>query len=383
MESKEQRSALAGILVSRFAYSINWYTTAAPAIYLIARAYGEPLALDGLIASFFFLAVAIFQLPAGAIARIIGSKRTAFTGLMLLSIFSIASPFAPNFEVLLLFRFIAGAGAALYFGPAVGVLSHFFVSGERTGVIGLYNASFQLGAGATLLIWPYLDVKIGWQSAVILGGVICLASALLMRSSVKLKFEGHERSRGSLLQVLRNRKIWFVALGFVGCWGTETAASQYMVQYSEQVLHLHPLYAGLLSSLILFLGIPGGAAAARLERRSGMRRALIATTVAFSLSLLLFTLNTVVAAVAGSMLAGALFTSAVTLTYSLPAKLPEVEPASIPLAVSLVNFLQVLGGFWVPTLFGFMVYRYGFTLTWIAMALISIVFLPFYLTLKI
>lgn len=374
--SRQQRSVLTGILYSRFAYSINWYTTAAPALYLIAVHYHQEVALDGLISSVFLLAVALFQLPAGWLSRRYGARNVAVAGLLALSALSIATPFAPLFAILLLFRFMAGAGAALYFGPAVGILSHYFSSDRRTGVIGLYNASFQLGAGATLLLWPYLDAQIGWQSAVIIGGLICLSSVPLLRH--KDTATRSPAAPGGIGRVIRNRKIWFIALGFVGCWGAVTAASQYMVQYSEEVLKLSPLHAGMLSSLILLTGIPGGAAAARLEKYRGLRTALVATTVLFALSMLLFTLNSLAAAIAGTALSGALFTAGVTLTYALPAKLPEIEAESIPLAVSLVNFLQVLGGFWVPALFGFLIYRVGFTYTWITMAAISLAFLPFF-----
>ncbi|MEM3851389.1 MAG: MFS transporter [Methanomassiliicoccales archaeon] len=383
-----RRMVLYSILSSRLTYAVNWYTTASPALGLIAVAYHQPLAYDGLIASIFLLSVGVFQLPAGALSAHFGSKQISIAGLLILSLFNIFTPASPNYVILLFFRFIAGLGAALFFAPAIGVLSAFFSREERTGVIGLYNASFQLGAGATLFFWPFIDTKFGWQTGVIAGGALCLATAIVMLYSVDMRHATEQQTRrinlSAMTQVLRSGTVWMVSLGFVGVWGAVTAASQYLEQFGSSVLKLSPLLAGLLASLILFSGIAGGVLTGALEKRTAnMRRLLIATVVAFALSMLLFEISNIVSVALAAILTGALFTSGVSLTYALPAKLSSVSIENIPLAVSLVNSIQVLGGFWVPTLFGYMQANFGYPVTWASMAAISLAFLPFYVIMKI
>jgi len=380
-------SVFRAVMSSRFTYAINWYTVS-PALYLITVYYHAPVYLEGFIASFFFLAVGLFQLPAGVFSSRFGSKETSIGGLLLLSVCSIATPFAPSFVILLLLRFMAGIGAAFFFAPAIGLLSSFFRKEERTQVIGIYNASFQLGAGTAVLIWPYLISRTDWQTGVILGGLLSLITCAYSYFGIDMRKASENSQRSVSLkevrEVILNRKVWMIALGFVGIWGVYSAATQFMVIYSKNYLEAGSVTAGILSSLILFVGIPGGYISGPLSRLlPDGRKILLGVVILFSLSLLLFTLKSMIAAIAGSLLLGMLFTAGVTVTYALPAQMKEISFKNIPLAVSLVNSVQVLGGFWVPALYGYVAVTAGYAAAWLSMLPVALLFIPFYLALKI
>ncbi len=377
---------LLSVLSSRFTYSINWYTTATPALSLIALHYGVSKAFSGLIVSMFFLSVGIFQLPAGALSSKYGSKRVALDGLLILSVSSIATPFAPNFPVLLLFRFCAGIGAALFFSPAIGILSSFYTKERRTGVMGLYNAAFSLGAGIALLLWPAIVSSAGWQTGVILGGALSLAAYICSHFTIDMGKAVESASVGVTLseiaQVFRNRQVWLISLGLVGVWGAYNAIPQFMYNYSIQYLGLNQssFLPGALASIILFGGLIGGVISGPLHRNIANARALLLIIVGlFALSLPLFMIRSTLTAFAGSVALGVLFTAGVTLTYALPAHMSAIGLKNIPLAISLVNSIQILGGFWVATLFGFVQFHFGYEWAFPAMMVVSLAFLPFYI----
>ncbi len=385
-ESKgNSRAVLASILSSRFTYALNWYTTA-PALLLIVGAYGVGKSYSGLITSSFLLAVGLFQIPSGILSSRYGSKPVAMDGLLILSLFSMATPFAPDFAVLLIFRFLAGMGAAMFFAPAIGILSSFYRAGERTGVIGYYNAAFQLGAGFAILFWPLLIKYTGWGDGLIIGGALCLATYAISMLTVKMDGAAENAATGvtihEIVSVLRNRQIWVISIGFIGVWGAFTAASSYLYIYSESYLRVDTILASALSSLILFVGLIGGGIAGPLHRNiKSARTLLMMISAAFTASLFLFLIDNVVAATIGSLLLGVLFTAGVSLTYALPAHMHSIGLKNIPLAVSLVNGIQVMCGFWVPSAFGAIAFGYGFHEAWEAMILISIAFVPLYLAL--
>ena len=378
-------AVLTSILSSRIAYALNWYTTA-PALVTIALAYGVSSTLSGLITSSFLLAVGIFQIPAGVLSSRFGAKQTAMNGLLVLSVFSIATPFAPSYLILLLFRFISGAGAALFFSPAVGILSSFFSREKRTHVIGYYNAAFDLGAGVAILFWPYIIKFTDWQIGVIAGGAIALATYFASMYTIRMEDAIENVSAGvtpaEIAAVLKNRNVWFIALGFVGVWGAYTATSSYLYIYSVDYLKIDTFGASILSSLILFIGLIGGVLSGPLHRNmKNARKLLVVSVIAFTLSMLFFLSGSVIGAVAGSILTGILFTAGVSITYALPAHMPSIGLKNIPLAVSLVNGIQVIGGFWVPFVYSAIAFSYGFEYAWLSMVIISVAFLPFYLLL--
>lgn len=388
-DGSKASGVLPSIMSSRFTYAINWYTTATPALSLIAAQYAVPKDLSGLIVSFFFLSVGIFQLPAGALSSRFGSKKVALSGLLLLSLSSIATPFAPDFAVLLAFRFAAGTGSALFFSPAIGVLSSFFRKERRTGVIGLYNASFSVGAGIALLVWPTIIHFAGWQTGVILGGVLSLAACIYSYFAIDMEKAIENPAAGmaphELLTVFRNRQVWIISLGLVGMWGVYNAVPQFMYSYATQFLGLSTssLLPGALASIILFVGLFGGIISGPLHRHmSNARSLLVVIVLLFTISLPLFMIRSVPSAIAGSIAIGILFTAGVTITYALPAHMSTINLKNLPLAISLVNSIQVLGGFWVATLFGFVQFHAGFYWAFPAMMVVAIAFLPFYLAMS-
>src|SRR3990172_1600613 len=126
---------LASVLGSRAVYTINWFSIS-PALPFIAKDFGVDLPSLGVLTSSFLLGAGIFQVPAGVLSARWGPKNTSQLGMLLLSLSGIGEGISPNFTALLLSRFLLGVGAALFFSPAIGVLTPLFKEEEEGFVLG-------------------------------------------------------------------------------------------------------------------------------------------------------------------------------------------------------------------------------------------------------
>ncbi|HEX9430756.1 MAG TPA: MFS transporter, partial [Candidatus Bathyarchaeia archaeon] len=143
---------LSSVLTSRVIYTINWFNIS-PALFLIGVEFGVDLPSLGILTASFLAGAGIFQIPAGIASASWGPKNTSQLGMLLLSLSGIGEGLSPNFPVLIVFRFLLGVGAALFFAPAIGILTPLFKTEEEGLVLGLYNSCFNIGGGLGLFVW--------------------------------------------------------------------------------------------------------------------------------------------------------------------------------------------------------------------------------------
>src|SRR6058998_912137 len=169
---------LGSVLTSRVIYTINWFNIAPllGATGLIAVALNVDLPSQGLLESSFLLGAGIFQIPAGILSARWGPKNASQLGMLVLSLSGIGEGLSPNYLVLYISRLLLGLGAALFFAPAIGVLTPLFKPEEEGFVLGLYNAMFNVGGGLGLFAWGFLFEVWNWRLGLILGGLIGIIS---------------------------------------------------------------------------------------------------------------------------------------------------------------------------------------------------------------
>src|SRR5947199_10157460 len=137
---------LSSVLTSRVIYTINWFNIS-PALFLIGVEFGVDLPSLGILTASFLAGAGIFQIPAGIASARWGPKNTSQLGMLLLSLSGIGEGLSPNFPVLIVFRFLLGVGAALFFSPAFGICTSLFKTVEGGMVPGLYNTCVDTGRG--------------------------------------------------------------------------------------------------------------------------------------------------------------------------------------------------------------------------------------------
>lgn len=116
-----------------------------PILPLFAKTFGVGAALAGLSISIFGAARLVTNLPAGFVSDRFGRRILLVGGPVVVTVSSILSGLSPNFWMLVLFRFIAGAGSAMYMTGAMVLLADITTPGNRGRVMSIYQGSILLG----------------------------------------------------------------------------------------------------------------------------------------------------------------------------------------------------------------------------------------------
>ena len=116
-----------------------------PILPLFAKTFGVGAALAGLSVSIFGAARLVTNLPAGFLSDRFGRRVLLVGGPVIVTVSSILSGLAPTFWMLIVFRFIAGVGSAMYMTGAMVLLADITSPGNRGRVMSIYQGSILLG----------------------------------------------------------------------------------------------------------------------------------------------------------------------------------------------------------------------------------------------
>ncbi|KAG8164506.1 hypothetical protein KVR01_006424 [Diaporthe batatas] len=151
-----------------------------------------------------------FLLLAGVLSDRYGRKMIFCSGMAALSAWTLADGLAPSFISLAIFRALQGIGAAMTVPSAVGIISNYFVSGDRTLALTIFGASGAVGFCLGLVFGGFLTSSLGWRYifylAVVFTGAIGLLGAFVLprdrmegQARPKLDFAGAGLSTAGLI----------------------------------------------------------------------------------------------------------------------------------------------------------------------------------------
>lgn len=147
----------------------------------------------GLVEMIYILGVALFLLPVGRFADIHGRRKMFISGIILITVATLALALAPTIESLILFRWFQGIGASMITSSSFAILISVYPQEQRGKALGIVVSAVYLGisAGPTLagLMISYLDWRWIFYSA------IPVELAALVFTLTRLKGEWAE-SRG-------------------------------------------------------------------------------------------------------------------------------------------------------------------------------------------
>jgi MFS family permease len=363
-------------------YAFNWYNVGA-VLPLIGSALGATTPELGVVLGAFLAGAGVFQLPAGLAAMRWGNRTVSIAALVLMGAFSLASAFSPNWMVLAALRFGAGAGAAFFFAPALGLVTSYYPVGSRGPVIGIYNAGFSLGSGVGLFAGAFLGAALGWSWALAIGGIGLLAAAaiaplVLPRTEVARAFRSVRALWMASRPVLRSRDLWALALSYIGLWTVFYVAAQYFVQYAHEV---HPSWslgvAAGLPTLMIAVEIVGAPLGGWLgERRVDMRWILGGFGAIAAAEIFLIPYASLAELVPLFVLLG--FVAGVTFAvlYLLPTYLPETSAEGLSLGLALMNAIQIFAGSGLAVAFAFIATYAGYADAWFFAGAVGLGTLP-------
>ena len=380
---RERRAAAVMLVVARVVYAFSWYNVGA-VLPLIEKGLNANTGQLGIVLGAFLVGAGIFQVPAGFIALRWGYRTTSIFALLLMGSFCLASAASPDWPVLAVLRFGAGAGAAFFFAPALGLVSSYYPVGSRGPMIGVYNAGFAIGATLGLFVGALVGAAQGWAWALAYGGVALLIMAVgaaltlprLPRDDVPATWRATWTAGRP---TLTSRNLWGLALGMSGMWASFYIAAGYFVQFAHTV---HPgwpvvVAAGIPATLLLAEGFGGPIGGWMAERGSDKRRILVLWALAGGAGLAAVPFVPLDALWPLFIFLGFAVGVLFAVQYLIPTYLPEVYGNNTALAIGFLNSVQLFFGSLFAVVFGVMVGVVGYTTGWVFAGAVLVGFLPF------
>jgi EmrB/QacA subfamily drug resistance transporter len=132
------------------------------------------------VATGYLLAAAVFLVPFGRLADIVGRKKIFVAGIITYSSSTVLSAVAPSMGALIAFRVIEGTGAAMIFGTGIAILTSVIPPGKRGRALGLNTAATYLGLSLGPVFGGFLIHDFGWRSVFLVNIPICVLIVYLV-----------------------------------------------------------------------------------------------------------------------------------------------------------------------------------------------------------
>jgi MFS family permease len=162
----------------------------APLFPLISTDLGISNVELGLLVSVFFVASAGFQTPSGFLVDRIGARPVLIGGLGMMSVAVTLYGFAPNYQIMLVLMFVAGAGNSV-FHPADYSLLNDAVNPKLIGrAYGVHSIGGHGGFAMAPLVMATLGIWLGWRDALMVAGLSGIVVAIILFALGKDFFQG-------------------------------------------------------------------------------------------------------------------------------------------------------------------------------------------------
>jgi len=137
----------------------------------------------GWVATSYMLAAAVFLVPFGRLADIVGRRKIFTCGVILYTAASLLSALAVSGPMLIAVRVLQGWGGSMIFGTATAILTSAYPPGERGAALGINTAAVYTGLSLGPVLGGILTQTFGWRSIFLLHaglGALLIALVLLL-----------------------------------------------------------------------------------------------------------------------------------------------------------------------------------------------------------
>ncbi|MFZ5651899.1 MAG: MFS transporter [Bacillota bacterium] len=134
------------------------------AIPAIGKDFGSSAILLSWVVTGYLLASAVFLVPFGRLADIIGRKKIFLAGMLFFSLSSLFCGLSRSVEWLIFFRILQGVGGAMIFGTGMAILTSVYPPQERGRVLGITVATVYAGLSMGPVLGGLMTHNLGWQS---------------------------------------------------------------------------------------------------------------------------------------------------------------------------------------------------------------------------
>jgi EmrB/QacA subfamily drug resistance transporter len=186
VDEREKKIILLVASLSSFLvpYTGSSITVALPA--MASQFHADAVTL-GWITSAYIIAAAVFIVPFGRYADIVGRKKIFLIGLLVFTFASLLCALAPSENLLIAARFLQGIGGAMLFSTSLAIVTQVFGPGERGAAIGITIATVYAGLSIGPFLGGMLTDHFGWPAIFLVNVPLGLLTLALT-----LKYVGHE-----------------------------------------------------------------------------------------------------------------------------------------------------------------------------------------------
>jgi ACDE family multidrug resistance protein len=261
-----------------------------PALPKIALKLSVPDEKIGLVFTIFAIPSLILTPIFGFLADIIGRKRVLIPSIFVFSLAGFACFFAPDFNTLLIFRFIQGCGASSLGAMNVTLIGDLFDGPERTKIMGFNNGVLSIGTALFPILGGSL-ARIDWNFPFLLP-LIGIPIGFIILYYLENKFV---KSNDSLKNYFRNiwyqfRRIKIIGLLGLSCIGFIILFGSFLT-YTPFILtrkfHLESFQIGIIiASMSVFQAIIS-TLLGKYSSKTSKRNLIILAFSAYTLSIIL------------------------------------------------------------------------------------------------
>jgi len=154
---------------------------------------GREFSLDavalGWVATSYILAAAVFLLPFGRLADILGRKKIFIAGLASFTVTSLLVALVQNGTELLIAWVAQGVAGALLFGTGMAILTSIFPPSERGRVLGLNAAAVYIGLSLGPTVGGVVTDAFGWRGIFLLNAALAFFALVVVITQLKTEFQ--------------------------------------------------------------------------------------------------------------------------------------------------------------------------------------------------
>lgn len=365
--------AVASLILGRIIYAANWFSLAAVFSFTAAELH-ENVSDLGIMTSAFLIGIGLFQVPGGILAAKIGPRRTAIFGTTIFSTAAVLTGLAGNLMQITVLRFFVGLGMAFVYAPGVILVARLLRKGSEGFGVGLYNSAFSLGGVVGLSGWAILASTVGWRISLATGGLLGLATSVLLWLLVPADNQRADFTVESrhLRQILLDKWLIIVSIALLGLQVGATVYSNFTAYYLNSVLHVDAGEAGTIASLVSLFALASSPFAGRLfDRYHNARRLLLASGLLMTVGVIVAFLGSVYSSVLAGVLIGLAAGTGFTFGFAAAREANKLDQEYETLAVSWVNSISLFGDFAPPLLFAYFAIQYGYSFAWMSVAVLT------------
>ena len=370
-------SAIA-LLLANIILPISQYNIAST-FSLMGPDFNQNVSGLGLLGAVLFLGIAVSEVPGSIIAMRVGPKKVVIGGALLSSLPVLLSSFSSSFTLIVLSRFLLGAGLGACFSPLVTLVIRNIRRGSTGLGLGLIVLTYNVGGIIGLFGWAVLGDLVGWRSSLLMsGGLGLLATFVLLIILPRDEVVRSHISARALGRVLFNRKIVVLTVALFGIGGASTLTFNFVVFYLESSIGVRPDLAGLIGSLAPAFALMAPFVGRWYDRDKNTAKWIGFAIITMVVGLALTSLGSIVFVILSVALVGMGSSVGYSVVLTAARETAGSDSEYGTLAVGWADGTSLTGGFVTPIFFSAIVLQYGYSAAWLFGSFFVLVFaLPF------